>query len=51
MKNYSDYTDLIDEAIEKNIDPVWDLNLYMASHPELGGQEYEASRRMKDMLE
>ncbi|MDD2206005.1 MAG: M20 family metallopeptidase [Aminobacterium sp.] len=51
MKNYTDYLNLIDTTIDKYIDSIWELNLYMASHPELGEQEVEASKRMHDFLQ
>ncbi|WP_024821599.1 amidohydrolase [Aminobacterium mobile] len=50
LNKYKELISTLDTTIEKNVETVWKLNLYMASHPELGEQEFEASRKMNDLL-
>ena len=50
MKNYEDLIKKTDEAIDKFKNRAAELNDFMAANPELGDGEFEASRKMADIL-
>ena len=51
MSNYDEYVDILDRNINRFFDRAVELNDFMADNPELGGEEFQASRRMGKILE
>lgn len=50
MNNYEDLVQKVDQGIDSFFNTAVDLNDFMAANPELGEQEFKASRRMVDIL-
>lgn len=51
MKTYQEICQHIDASIDKNRDELFRLNTDIASHPELSGEEYETTRKIRTVLE
>ncbi len=51
MKSYEQLLPELQAGLDRYFDKALELNQYLATHPELGNQEFETSRRMAQFLE